>query len=289
MNEVATIPQGMPPALLASVGKYLDSMGNKLSKYHREQFIEICSAFQLNPFIREVYGIPYGDKFSIIVGYEVYLKRAETSGQLAGWRSWTEGEGKNLVGCVEITRKDWAAPFRHEVYFSEYDQSNSMWKTKPRTMIKKVAIAQGFRMAFPVELGGMPYTSDELPAVVENTYQKPAGALPEVSSAPVRAKITRDEGKAIMAALEAAGGTVDVLFMAFRITRLGELYADQVDKVYSWIGKLDSLDPVDTTTGELPMDAGDIQYVSSETCDECGNPFINGACRELACPAGRPE
>ena len=29
-------------------------------------------------------------------------------------------------------------------------------------MIKKVAIAQGFRLAFPDELAGMPYTADEI-------------------------------------------------------------------------------------------------------------------------------
>ena len=30
-------------------------------------------------------------------------------------------------------------------------------------MLKKVATAQGFRLCFPEEFGGMPYTSDELP------------------------------------------------------------------------------------------------------------------------------
>ena len=38
-----------------------------------------------------------------------------------------------------------------------------MWSEKPRTMLKKVCIAQAFRLCFPVELGGMPYTADELP------------------------------------------------------------------------------------------------------------------------------
>lgn len=177
-GELATVSAIKQPAqLMQSIEKYLESMGNKLSQKHRTQFIEIASAFQLNPFIREIYGIPYGDNFNIIVGYEVYLKRAETSGQLAGWRAWTEGEGANIKGCVEITRRDWSAPFYHEVYLEEYDQRNSMWKSKPRTMIKKVAIAQGFRMAFPVELGGIPYTADELPIPEQSQrqaeYQQP--------------------------------------------------------------------------------------------------------------------
>jgi hypothetical protein len=31
-------------------------------------------------------------------------------------------------------------------------------------MIKKVAISQAFRLCFPVEIGGMPYTADEMPS-----------------------------------------------------------------------------------------------------------------------------
>lgn len=173
MNELMAIETNRPQTPVSVpdsvIEEYLSSLGNNLSPKHRNQFIQIARAFNLNPFIREIYGIPYSGNFNIIVGYEVYLKRAENSGMLGGWRAWTEGEGASLKGCVEITRKDWTAPFYHEVYFEEYDQKNSMWKSKGRTMIKKVAIAQGFRMAFPVELGGIPYTADELPSVVSDS------------------------------------------------------------------------------------------------------------------------
>lgn len=158
MNEIMTQEQVVTDAM---IGDYLKSLGNKLDDKDRQRFIQISKAFNLNPFIREIYGIPYGNNFNIIVGYEVYLKRAERSGTLEGWRAWTDGEGKAMKGCVEIARKGWTKPFYHEVYLEEYDQNNSMWKSKPRTMIKKVAIAQGFRMAFPAELGGIPHTVEE--------------------------------------------------------------------------------------------------------------------------------
>ena len=48
-----------------------------------------------------------------------------------------------------------------------------MWASKPYTMIKKVAIAQGFRLAFPDEIGGMPYTADELPDEMTTHNHKP--------------------------------------------------------------------------------------------------------------------
>ena len=149
------------------LGQYLTAMGlaNKLTEKETTQFIQIAKAYNLNPFKREIYGVKYGDNFSIIVGYESYIKRAERSGQLDGYNVITQGEGQSLKAICTIYRKDWAKPFIHEVYFVEYAQSNNFWKTKPITMIKKVCIAQAFRMCFSEEIGGMPYTAEE---IIEN-------------------------------------------------------------------------------------------------------------------------
>lgn len=181
------------------IKEYLDAfgLGNNLTEQEVKQFTEIAQAFNLNPFKREIYCIPYGEgekrKLSVITGYEVYLKRAERIGKLKGWKAWTEGtvefktksktvrykdkktgadrsfekeyraaEG-DLRAIVEIYRSDWDHPFTHEVHLDEYYQDNEMWGSKPRTMLKKVVTAQGFRLAFPDEFGGMPYTSEELP------------------------------------------------------------------------------------------------------------------------------
>ena len=149
------------------LGQYLTAMGlaNKLTEKETTQFIQIAKAYNLNPFKREIYGVKYGDNFSIIVGYESYIKRAERSGQLDGYNVITQGEGQSLKAICTIYRKDWTKPFIHEVYFVEYAQSNNFWKTKPITMIKKVCIAQAFRMCFSEEIGGMPYTAEE---IIEN-------------------------------------------------------------------------------------------------------------------------
>jgi len=148
---------------------YMDAcnVASQLSANEKLQFISIAKAYQLNPFKREIYCISYGQgerrKLNIITGYEVYLKRAERTGKLAGWKISCSGEGVNMRACIEIHRKDWSMPLIHEVLYKEYAQETSIWKSKPQTMIKKVAIAQGFRLAFPDELGGMPYDSSELP------------------------------------------------------------------------------------------------------------------------------
>ena len=175
------------------IDEYMVAFGlsGNLTEPERAQFREVAKAYQLNPFKREVYCTAYGKgnkrKLSIIVGYEVYLKRAERQGRLDGWRAWVEGECKieerkiqrqgengpyeqkikfpvgNLRAIVEIHRRDWGQVFHHEVYLEEYAQENEMWGAKPRTMLKKVAIAQAFRMCFPDEMGGLPYIAEELP------------------------------------------------------------------------------------------------------------------------------
>ena len=166
-----------------NVLSYLKSFGmlNVLNDTEITQFVETATAFQLNPFKREIYCIPYatktGRRLSIITGYEVYLKRAERTGKLSGWNVIAKGEiGKNLTAIVTIYRKDWTQPFVHEVEFAEYNQGNPMWSNKPKTMLKKVAIAQGFRMAFPDEFAGMPHTADELSD--DMTGIKAARAIP---------------------------------------------------------------------------------------------------------------
>lgn len=150
---------------------YMDSfgIGATLTPQEKTQFVNVAVAYKLNPFKREIYCNPYetkhGRKLSIITGYEVYLKRAERIGDLDGWKVTTSGNVKDgsLKAQIVIHRKSWKQPFEHEVELAEYDQKRSVWLDKPVTMLKKVVTAQGFRLAFPDELGGMPYTADELP------------------------------------------------------------------------------------------------------------------------------
>lgn len=150
---------------------YLQNMGLRLPQKYATQFIELCSLYGLNPLKREIYAVGYGDNYNIITGYEVYIKRAERLGTLDGWDCVTSGKGDDMIATVTIHRKDWKYPFTHSVIFSECVQTtkegrpNRTWSKMPSFMLKKVAIAQGFRMCFPDEFGGMPYIADEMPEV----------------------------------------------------------------------------------------------------------------------------
>lgn len=153
---------------------YLDIFGGSgLTQKEKQLFIEIAKLNNLNPFKREIYINAYGEgqyrTLSIVVGYETYLKRAEANPNLDGWQVEIVGKIPDMIARITIHRKDRSKPFIHEVHYSEYVQRkkdgsiNKFWAEKPITMLKKVVISQGFRMCFPLEFDGMPYTEAEMP------------------------------------------------------------------------------------------------------------------------------
>lgn len=175
MNELEIITKSKLENYLQIAG-----VAQNLTADEQKNFLQIAMDFNLNPFKREIYCTSYGSgeykKTSIIIGYEVYIKRAERTGQLDGWQVVTSGSvaTNDLTATITIYRKDRKYPFVHEVDYSEYAQMtfdkksnthriNSMWSGKAKTMLKKVATAQGFRLCFSDELGGIPYDSSELP------------------------------------------------------------------------------------------------------------------------------
>jgi phage recombination protein Bet len=224
--------RAVAPVSEKTISDYLAAFGlaTQLNKQEISQFVEVAKAFNLNPFKREIYCVPYkeGDskKLSIIIGYETYLKRADMIPAFDGYETRINGrfvpgkvtkkaknggtyqadalvpDGEVFCECI-VYRKDRKVPTKVEIDFNEYNQHNRMWESKPRTMIEKVAIAQAFRKAFPNEMGGMPYTSEELPeemttirdvtpAPAEEAVQTPPEAtVAEVQSAPAEPARTK--------------------------------------------------------------------------------------------------
>jgi phage recombination protein Bet len=158
-----------------------------LNEQEKMIFMEIAKTNKLNPFLREIYVVAYGSgeyrQFSVITGYEVYLRRAEATGLLEYWNVELFGKvdrdniyNSDLKATITIKRKDWLKEFVHDVYFVEYaqfkkiklkdgsfgKQLNTFWSEKPITMLRKVAISQGFRLCFSLELSNMPYIKEEI-------------------------------------------------------------------------------------------------------------------------------
>ena len=187
---------------METITEYLDSTGltKQLLPKEKSMFVNMAQMFGLNPFKREIYCNIYGSgdyrTCAIVTGYEVYLKRAERTGKMDGWECTTNETDGKLTATVTIYRKDWNHPFRHTVNYAECVQlnhktgkPNSIWAKMPVFMTKKVAMAQAFRLCFPDEFGGMPYTNDEIvndDAVKEEADKiKSANIQPEENNNPV--------------------------------------------------------------------------------------------------------
>ena len=139
-------------------------------------FMNICKYQQLNPFLKEIYLVKYSSGAAqIITSKEAYMKRAyiqeNYDGMRAGIIVLREKEVFELEGSFKLESDilvgGWAEVFVREkqsvitkVSMKEYDKKTNAWNTMPCTMIRKVAIVQALREAFPIAFGGL-YVAEE--------------------------------------------------------------------------------------------------------------------------------
>lgn len=151
---------------------------NPVTPKEMKLFMELCRAQKLNPFLREVYLVKFSDKANIITGKDVFLKRARANPDFRGFKAgiivenekgFEKREGtfymqgrENLVGgWADVYIKDWEVPFEHSVSITEFNKGVSLWKSMPAVMIRKVALVQALREAFPDDLSQL-YASEEI-------------------------------------------------------------------------------------------------------------------------------
>lgn len=186
-KPVVFMAAGMEVKLTPAIVKNYLVSGNKDAVTDQElaMFINLCKFSGLNPWLKEAYCIKYGSEpTTMVVGKEAFMKRAEAhpaydgqdagvivvneeSGEIDYRRGTVKLPGEKIIGgWAEVWRKDRNHSTRCEVSFDEYaarkkDGSlNSQWSNKPATMIRKVALVQALREAFPASLGAM-YTAEE--------------------------------------------------------------------------------------------------------------------------------
>jgi len=84
-----------------------------------------------------------------------------------------------LIGAWAIAERRGVSvqPVAH-VLLAEYDQKQSLWLSKPETMIVKVARSQALRLAFPAEFAGI-YTAAEMSTMVTDEARDATGAQAE--------------------------------------------------------------------------------------------------------------
>jgi len=171
-----------PELSMEIIKKYICPAATDQEAY---MFLQLCKAQGLNPFLKEAYLVKFGTQAAtIITGKDTFTKRADRLPQYDGFKAGIivlsngaighrEGSfvvnGEELLGgWAEVFRKDRSQSFRNEVSLKEYARTKadgslmSNWKSMPATMIRKVALVQSLREAFPDEFGGM-YSPEEMP------------------------------------------------------------------------------------------------------------------------------
>ena len=146
--------------------------------------VELGRATQLNPFMREIWAVKYkqGVAASIFIGRDGYRKAAQRDRdydyhQVNAVYSKDEFKVCNdevihsygfsnrgeLIGAYCIVKRKSSEKYTYTlVTMDEYNLQQGLWKSKPETMIKKVAEAQALRQSFQDLLAGT-YSDAELP------------------------------------------------------------------------------------------------------------------------------
>ncbi|HEM3632591.1 TPA: phage recombination protein Bet [Streptococcus suis] len=164
------------------VKRYFDPQ-NLLSEKQVGQALSLIKGRNLNPLANEVYIVAHknnktgGVEFSLIVSKEAFLKRAAQSPNYEGFEAGvvvidengiqTERKGSLILptdklvgGWARVYRKNFKVPVEIYLSLAEYNKGKSTWNSMPATMIRKTALVNALREAFPEDLGNM-YTEDD--------------------------------------------------------------------------------------------------------------------------------
>lgn len=217
-KSVSFMANGMQVELTPEVVRNYLVSGDKENVTMQEvaMFINLCKYSGLNPWLKEAYCIKYGSEpATMVTGKEAFTKRADREQAFDGMQAgiivtnedgeiiYRDGAAKLpnetvIGGWAEVFRKDRSHSTRIEVGFEEYaarkkDGSlNQQWRTKPATMIRKVAIVQALREAFPQSFGGM-MAAEELGQEEPDNSGIPAPIMDSTTGEIVNAEVVRQE------------------------------------------------------------------------------------------------
>lgn len=190
-----------------------ETYGKGLNDGEWKLFVGLGVATGLNPFLREIWAVKYGtNPASVFIGRDGYRRSAQNhpeyeyhfadavcandvykvvSGEVT--HEYTLKDRGALVGayCI-VKRKSASKPAVTFVDLKEYVQAFGVWKTKPATMIKKVAEAQGLRASFQELFAGTyeeseNWQDDKRVVDAPTAPQTPAPTAPEAPAKKPRA------------------------------------------------------------------------------------------------------
>lgn len=181
-TEIAKVE--VQKALLATTFKGLDLLNMKKALMEG-----MMRGFSFQDFLeKNVYAIPYSSGYSLVTSVDYARKIGAKSGVVGKSAPVYEEKDGKIISCEVTIKKqvgEHIGDYTAKVYFSEYDTGRNLWKTKPRTMIAKVAEMHALRMACPEELAKA-YVEEEVgresisgPVVTDDIRAKVEGATTE--------------------------------------------------------------------------------------------------------------
>lgn len=123
-------------------------------------FIKMCKTLQLNPFLNEIYAIPFNNTLQIVVDYKQYIKRAKTCDGYCGYETILVDRDVNgkalplneIYYIVKCKRKDDEFITTSTFFMREWNKGKGEWATKPIYMLEKTAIKNTLCHVFPEAL-----------------------------------------------------------------------------------------------------------------------------------------
>ncbi|MEY4666078.1 phage recombination protein Bet [Weissella cibaria] len=169
-------------------------------------FMQLAKYQHLNPFLKEVYLVKFGEKpADIIVAKDAFMKRAEDDPNYDGFEAGVVVQrGDNVIdelgaftlptdklvgGWAKVYRKDRDRPIYIRISMSEFSKGQATWKNMPATMIRKSAIVNALREAFPKALGAM-YTEDDTGRDALTNERRDVTSTPSPADKPTERKGT---------------------------------------------------------------------------------------------------
>lgn len=152
-------------ALLATTFKGLSDESMK-----KAIFEGVIRGFKFKDFLeKNVYAIPFKDNYSLVTSIDYARKKSMRAGVVGKSAPvFTYDADKKVESCTITVKRqvdgvigEWTATvFMDEYYKAGKNGYPSLWDSKPRTMLAKVAESHALRMACPEELS-QTYTEEE--------------------------------------------------------------------------------------------------------------------------------
>ena len=186
VNQKYTITTSLGNEIFLSkemVDKYICK---DLTEEEYTYFFAVCKNYSLNPYLKEIYPVKYGNQpATFIIDYKVLQQAIDREPLYDGMETGVlyldkngvekerqgqfilDGEALIAAWC-KIYRKDRShsnkvyAPFSECVQLTKDGQPNKNWASKPVFMNVKVAKTWAIREAFPNWFSPNTYTSDEI-------------------------------------------------------------------------------------------------------------------------------